>query len=166
MNLHIDPIDSRSELLERLRQEPRSVLVDEDEKYGRECYLVPLPNCLIGLCSSSHGIKPAALIDEADRAVWLAYSCSIARVDLAACRRQFTIRLDGPFYEVLTQMPDGSLIVIHELGVCRIDRTGNVVWSFSTSDVVTDFADTGEHVWVRTWDEREVRIHKTNGMQV
>ncbi len=162
MDVHFEPVDSRAELLERLRREPRSVLVGQDEENPREFSLIALPNCLIGLCSNSHGIKPRALVDPVKRAIWLGFGCSVARVDIHACQ-QFTVTLSAPFYELLTQMPDGSLIVIHEVGACRIDRIGTLVWSFSANDIVTDFADEGDRVRVRTWDGGEVHIEKSSG---
>ncbi len=160
--LWLQRVESRAELLELLRTNTASVLLGEGEESWREYYLLTLPNCRIGVCSDP-GSRLSAMMDESDRAIWIGYSLFLARVDLTACRQQFALRLEGSFYETLPLMPDHSVIIIHELGVCRVSRSGDLVWHYSASDVVTDFGDEGDLVRLRTWDEREVRIDKRLG---
>jgi hypothetical protein len=162
MNVTLERIDSRSELQECLRKAGHSILLGGEDEGTKEFFVAAMAPCSIGICSQGHGPKPANLLDEANGGVWFGYNSNIASIDLCKCCPRFRVTLDGVFFTILGQMGDGSVIVIHELGACRINRSGDVLWSFTT-DVVLDFADGGDVVHVRT-EEGETRIEKDRGV--
>ena len=117
---------------------------------------------MVGVCSQGHGIKPSGFIDEPNAEGWVGYNSKVASLDLRGCRARFVVRLDCVFISILGQMADGSVIVIYELGACRISRSGELIWNFTT-DVVTDFSDEGNFVRLRT-SESELRVDKELGV--
>lgn len=154
-------VDSCSELQERLKNSPHFTMLGKEDETHREYFLGTMSSCAIGICSQGHGPKPGNIIDVENNEAWIGYSSSIANVDLGACRERFVLMLDGVFYTILGHMEDGSVIVIHELGACRVDRSGRLMWSCAT-DVVTDFSEDSDVVRLLT-DEGETTINKGTG---
>lgn len=163
MEIQLESIDSRSELLERLRT-ARHVLLGDDDESAREFFIVHMPASLIGLCLQGHGILPSWFIDELNDIVWIGYNSKVANVNLSSCRMNFTIELDWVFFEILCQMDDGSIIVVHELGVVRINTSGEIVWAWVAGDVVTEFSDEGESVRLETEAGETAVIDKRVGV--
>lgn len=157
-------IDSRSELLENLRQRTPSTLLGAEDEAPREFFLGVVQSCAIGICSEGHGLKPSLFVDESREEAWVGYNRKVANVDLCTCRTRFVVKLDSVFYAITSQMPDGSVVVVHELGACRINRAGELLWSHS-SDIVVDFVDSDKDLRLHT-DESEVVIEKATGVAV
>jgi hypothetical protein len=162
MTIDFERVDSRSELVESLRRMERSMLLGNDDEATREYFRAAMPSCAIGVCSQGHGPKPGGLIDELNAEGWIGYNSRVANFDLRECRIRFVVRLDGVFFSILNQLADGSVIVVYELGVCRISRSGELLWN-CTTDVVTDFSDDGTFVRLQT-DEAELRVDKERGV--
>lgn len=160
----LERVDSRSELQERLRRSPRSVLLGENDEASKEFFLARISNAAIGICSQGSGVKPSSLLDEPNGEAWIGYNSIIANIDLQSCRARFELPLDCVFYSIIGQMQDGSVIVVYELGACRVSRSGQFVWNHAT-DVVTHFSDEGDSLHLRT-DEEEVNIDKENGQSL
>lgn len=161
MSIFFQPIDSRSELLQRLKIGVCSVLVGDDDEATREFYIGAIPSCTIGVCSQGHGIKPSSFLDDSKCEGWIGFNCKVANIDLRKCERRFVVILDGVFYSIVSQVQDGSVVVVHELGACRISRAGELLWN-CTTDVVLDFADRGNRLWLRT-DDGEITVEKERG---
>jgi hypothetical protein len=85
----------------------------------------------------------------------------VANVDLRTCRARFVIALDCVCYTILSQIHDGSVIVIYELGASRISRSGALLWN-RTTDVVVDFADGDQVLRLRT-EGGEITVEKYRG---
>jgi hypothetical protein len=85
-------------------------------------------------------------------------------VQLQTCCCKGEYALDCVFYEFLAVMSDGSAIVVHELGACRIEQGGEFVWNQPTG-VVTDYRDAGSVVVVTT-DGGEIHIDKESGTRL
>ncbi len=154
-------IDSQSELLEFLRPRSPSVMLGADDEAVREFFVGAVQSCTIGICSQSHELKPAILVDQSRQEAWVGYNDKVANVDLRAGRTRFVAKLEFVFYTIASQMDDGSVVVVHELGACRISRAGEIVWRHST-DVVVDFVDGGKILSLTT-GESEMVIEKTTG---
>jgi hypothetical protein len=162
MSIPFDPIDSRSELLECLRRSGKSLLLGDDDEATNEYFNGAASQCTIGICSQGHGIKPSSRVNETNAEGWIGYNSKVANLDLRGCRIRFLVQLDCVFYAILDEMADGSVIVIHELGACRISRSGELIWTCST-DVVTDYSDGGGFVRLQT-NEGEKRVDKDRGV--
>lgn len=160
-SIGFEQVDSFSELQERLRRSPHAVLLGKDNEAHREYFLGTMSSCTIGICSQGHGPRPGNVLDEQNSRVWIGYNSSIANVALGACRKRFILALDGVFYTILSCVGDGSVIVIHELGACRVGGSGRLMWKCATQ-VVTEFSDAGDVVRLLT-DEGETRIDKDTG---
>jgi hypothetical protein len=154
-------IDSRSELLERLRKTQRSVLLGGADEACREFFIAEVAEGAIGVSSQGHGIKPRSLVDESCGEVWIGYNSRIANVDLCLVSTRFDLGLDSVFYAIVAPMHDGSVIIVHELGACRVTRSGKFVWKRAT-DMVTDFSEDGGTLRLLTGEE-ELRIDKESG---
>jgi hypothetical protein len=161
MPILFDHVDSRSELVESLRCSGAAVLLGDEEEATREYFKAATPSCTIGVCSQGDGPRPAGFIDELNAEAWVGYNSKVANLDIRACCIRFVIQLDWVFYSVIDQMSDGSVIVIYELGACRVSRSGETIWS-CTTDVVTDFSNDGECIRIQT-DDAELKIDKEHG---
>lgn len=159
--ISFERVDSCSELQERLRIATHPVMLGKGDESHREYFLGTTPSCTIGICSQGHGPEPACLVVEQNNEAWLSFSSSIANVDLDTCRERFVLKLDGVLFTILGYMEDGSAIVIHELGACRVSRSGQLAWNHTT-DVVTAFSDDGNVIRLQT-DEGETKINKATG---
>jgi hypothetical protein len=163
MRILFERVDSHAELLEQLKRNSTSVLLGSDDEATKEFYRAATSHGVIGVCSQGHGISPFGFVDEANEEGWIGYSSNVANIDLRRCHTRFAIRLDGVFFSMLSQMADGSVIVVHELGVCRVSRSGELIWSCAT-DVVTDFSDSGDFVRIQT-DEAMLLVDKEGGQK-
>lgn len=65
------------------------------------------------------------------------------------------------FFAFLSQLNDGSVVVIHELGDCRLDTSGKILWN-CTTDEVTDFAEERAFVRLQT-DAGVTTVNTTTG---
>lgn len=160
MDIVLEAVDSRSELLERLRVARHVLLGDEDECL-REYVILHAPACEIGICSQGHGPVPSGFVDESEGGAWIGYNSKVAHVDLRSCRIDCIIELDSIFFAFLRQVHDESVIAVHELGATRMDSMGRVIWT-CTTDVVTHFSDDETCLQLKT-DMGEVRVDKETG---
>jgi len=151
MNVSFQQIDTRSELLERLGRQQRSVLLGDDDEAPREFYVGGSPACTIGVCSQGLGVKPFSVVDEVAEEIWVGYNSKVANVDMLKCQTRFVVRLDCVFYTFLEAVRGDSVIVIYELGACRISRSGKVLWNHPT-DLVLEYRDGGNVLYLRTSD--------------
>jgi hypothetical protein len=161
MKISFEHVDSRSELLEQLQASHVSLLIGDDDECAREFFIGAASRCRIGVCSQGHGVIPSGLIDETNMEGWVGYNSKVANVDLRGCHTRFVVVLDWVFYSILSQMADGSVIVVYELGACRISRSGKLIWN-CTTDVVTDYSDCGDFVQLQT-EAVELRVDKDRG---
>lgn len=161
LTLSLEQLDSLSVLESRMKASQFSILLGEDDEYHRNYFLGISGSCAIGVCTQSHGLKPEIRVSEANEEAWVGYNNSIVNIDLNSYREIYHITLDCLFYTFLCQMEDGSIIVIYELGACRVGRAGELVWN-RTTDVVTTFSDAEDSVHLQTEDE-DIMIDKQSG---
>lgn len=161
MNISFELVDSRSEMLEVLRRSPNAVSLGDSNESTKDFFKCDVKDCTIGIYSQGSGIKPSGFVDDATGECWIGFDSEIANIDLREGRVRFDLKLAWVFYTILCQMVDGSIVVIYELGACRIDRSGNVAWNCAT-DLVTDYCDRDSVVILRT-DGGEVIVDKERG---
>ena len=133
--------DSKSEMQERLRAEPRSLLVGEAAQSPRSFYIVKLPNpkpLVIGLSLSGLGPTPGVLDSQNGDRLLIGHDQALTWVDVSAGSIFRTLTLDGAFFQFVEPTNKG-VIVIHELGALKVDFDGAVGWAVPTSDVVESF---------------------------
>ena len=161
MNVAFQQVDSISELRERLRKSPYPLLLGDDDEAPRHFYIGIISRCTLGVCSQGHGIKPSVLVDESREDFWIGFNSKVANVDLRSCRQRFVITLDCVFHAILGQMDDGSVIVVYELGACRVSRSGELLWNCSTG-LVLDSVNAGRVLQIRT-ESGQFTIDKEHG---
>ena len=161
MDVELKKIDSRSELYEQLRRGQSGVMLGDDDEATNEYFLMSLGDCLIGICSQGHGIRPSVLQDSTARVAWVGYNTKLANVNISGCCINFIIQLNSVFIAILCRMQDGSVVVIHELGAVRISGSGALLWDVTT-DVLIDFSDEGDLISLVT-EEGVTKIDKESG---
>jgi len=161
MSIIFQRTGSQAELLERLKTLKHFVLLGKNDESPNEFFFSITSCCGIGVFSQGHGLAPFAVEDELNGDVWVGFNSKVANLALDDCISRFEVSLEGVFYSILGDIRDGSVIVIHELGACRISRDGKIRWSYST-DVIEDYSDEGNIIRLLT-DSEEILIHKDKG---
>jgi hypothetical protein len=164
MSTRLARIDSFAELRARLRETKACVLIGDDDEAHREYFLAETAGCRIGICSQGDGIEPSIVDGSEYPVAWIGYNSKVVILDKDRCVKTATIQLDSVFFSFLCEMPDGSMIVVHELGAIRVNSSGKVGWSITT-DVLTDFEDSGALIRLRT-EEGDISVDKERGGRV
>jgi hypothetical protein len=163
MDILFEHVDSYSELREYIRQNPTAILLGAEDESHSQYYRCHIFRCKIGICSQHHGIAPCYFLDEEKEIAWIGYNSKIANIDLSSCEKRFVLELDTVIYTIIDRLPDGSVIVVYELGACRISGSGQVLWNYLT-DVVTSFSTDEDYLLLQT-DEEEITIDKERGLR-
>lgn len=85
----------------------------------------------VGVIASGHGIVPAAVALDKGRVLVVGHDTWLTWVNLDRPAHEGDRRLEGVFYEFIP-VNDTELVVLHELGVIRIDSQGGVAWNVHT----------------------------------
>ena len=144
-SIDIFGFETRSSMEERGRScGLRFVLLGEGAEAPRKFFVIRVSlseseqsGLEIGLISSGIGSKPAWKYDQSNNAIAIGHDDLIDTVNIETGSTK-PVRLDGVFFE-FANVQDGILVAIHELGATRISFGGAVLWSFSTSDTVSDW---------------------------
>jgi len=119
----------------------RAVVVGEATESPRRFYscVVESGRCPteVGVISSDLGAAPAAVALDQGRVLVLGHDTWLTWVNLDRCGCERTRRLGGVFFEFIP-VSDDEVVVLHELGVIRIDSRGGSAWNVDT-DVIEDY---------------------------
>jgi hypothetical protein len=155
MTLTFARVDSYSELIELLRRSARHIILGDSDESHREYWIATDHPCAVGICSQGHGIPPKVLQDPSRVLYWIGLNSRIACVDIEAGQVNCQCDLPCIFREFINLMSDGSVVVLHELGVVRANLSGELVWCHHASDLVTHF-EVGPNT---------IQIHSENGVR-
>ena len=91
-----------------------------------------------------HGIEPQLLL-AVDR-VMVGVGGHICAVRPSDWQAEWTHQLNSPFYAFLCLASVDTFVVVHELGVEKLDGHGRVLWSYASMEIVSE------------WDSDEVTL--------
>lgn len=121
--------------------EARALVVGEAAESPRRFYSCVVESgrgsTEVGVISSDLGAAPAAVALEQGRVLLVGHDAWLTWVNLdrRACER--VRRLSGVFFEFIP-VSDDEVVVLHELGVMRIDSKGGSAWNVDT-EVIEDY---------------------------
>jgi len=133
--------ESKAGLLSHLAGEGAHLLVGAEAESPRTFFsfsvLGDCLTCELGIFLSGLGIKPAT-VTLGDRTILVGHDECLTWVDPAECRMLQSHRLNGVFFRFVTlPRENNEVVVLHELGLVRVDALGRTVWSVDT-DIVED----------------------------
>lgn len=157
--------DSRGELEEILRK-ANGILIGGTKSSG-DFYTIEYPagsaGVPIGLAAESFGIEPTAVLDSQGIALTVAHGKMVSRVLTKDGTIVFNVEFISPVYEFIRIEDEGTVIVLHEIGVTKLSPAGNVAWEFSASDVIEGHAVAGDAITLKTADGKSQSISLTTG---
>lgn len=133
--------ESKSDLLAHLATDgSRALLLGEDTEAPRVYYSFSIPSASgqgsaeIGIISSGLGTAVAAVLSSHGRA-FVGHDTWITLLEIDTPAVITSKRLGGVFYEFLPIDGEDEIVVLHEIGLLRVDWNAAVQWSVD-SDVV------------------------------
>jgi hypothetical protein len=93
----------------------------------------------IGLISSGLGIGPAAVFLDQGRRMLVGHDTCLTWIGMKPLTVVSSRRVLGVFYEFLPMERDDEIVVIHQIGVLRVDASGGVKWSVN-ADIVQEWS--------------------------
>ena len=158
-------VDSRGELEEILRK-ANGILIG-DAKSSGDFYTIEYPSgsagVPIGLAAESFGIEPSAMLDSQGIALTVAHGKMVSRVLTKDGAVVFNAEFISPVYEFIRFEDDGTVIVLHEIGLTKLSPAGNVAWEFSASDVIEGHTIAGDAITLQTADGKSQCVSLTTG---
>lgn len=138
MSVEIKEWNSGAELMEYSRQPPIAVVIGGDSEAPRKYYSVTVETSDgsrfdLSIFSSGTGIVPGVLENPVNEFIAVGYDNIICFIHTNSHRVTSRHVLDGVFFEFLTTLRSGDVVVVHELGLARLDIYGNVVWKLGTN---------------------------------
>ena len=152
--------DTKSELTAHLVETQRpSILLGSASEAPRKFYSFTVSHgeelYEIGVSASGLGIAPSAILLE-DKKVVVCFDTIVKWVDLLEMALTGCRRLDGAFFEFLPIKSNTEVLIVHELGICRVDSRGNFLWKLQT--------DILEYANVYSDDEIAVKLLDCNSI--
>ncbi len=164
-SLTLREIDSSNELQEILRKSVGHLI--GDDKSANHNYLINYPSSTgtkqLGLSAMSSGIKPTAFIDRDSDCIIVLHGSTLSRINISNPRNVIDCDLTTPIYEILRVNPDHSLVVLHELGMVKLTREGQILWATTTSDIVEEHTIAGNDVELALADGTDIKISILTG---
>lgn len=135
--------ESKSALFAHLDAcEARKLIVGQGAEAPRAYYSFSVASSYgsaeIGIISSGFGTDPAAVLLEGGQRMLVGHDRWLTWIDMKELAVISSQRLGGVFFKFLPLDGDDDIVVLHELGVLRVDAYGAVKWSIDT-DVVEDY---------------------------
>jgi hypothetical protein len=160
--------DSKSELLAHLRTRgPRALVVGNDVESPREyascSFVSPMGRVEVGVISSGLGARPAAIALQRGRGILVGHDSWVSWIDCADVTVTSSCRLGGVFYEFVPVADDDHVVVLHELGVLRVNSGGSVIWSVDTDVVEDSHLDGNGNLLLTIMDGPELIVSLTTG---
>ena len=93
----------------------------------------------VGLISSGLGIGPAAVFFDQGRRVLVGHDTWLTWIGMEPLTIVSSLCVLGVFYEFLPTECDEEIVVIHQIGVLRVEANGRVKWSVKT-DIVQEWS--------------------------
>jgi hypothetical protein len=94
-------------------------------------------SCHVGV-ALDHGVTPDAVM-LSDRVLLVGHDLSLTFLDPTAARTLSSYTMESVFFCFLRlPMVTDEVIVLHELGLLRVDASGGIVWTMSAPDIVAN----------------------------
>lgn len=137
MSVEIKDWSSEAQLMEYSRNSPGSLLIGKDSEAPRKYFSATVEmsyadNLEVCIISSGSGITPGILLNEAHGYIAVGYDNVLCFIDVISRRIRSKHILDGVFFEFLTTLASGDIVLVHELGLVRFDKAGKVIWTLGT----------------------------------
>lgn len=156
-------IDSKSELVERLRQYPDSILLGI-QAVGNHCFLLASECDLqIGLCADISGAGYEGIIVPETQMAFIGYDCEVIVVDLISREVIRSVKFLSTFFQFLHLEPQGLVLAIHELGLVALTKNGSVKHEFYTPDIVVDWHVVGNLVFLSLYESGKLKLNLLDG---
>lgn len=151
--------ETRSELRTHLEETQKQVLlVGEGAKYPERFY-----SCLvasgcrsveIGVVLTFYGIAPAATLLSREQVLVVGHDCEVTWVGLDALEIRARLNLFGCVFFEFIPLNDDEVLVLHEIGVVRIDSSGHSAWSVGTDIIEGWRFDASGDLILSIWDPK------------
>lgn len=160
--------DSRIALTNKLRDEPSSILLEGEKGVARRYYSFSVNGnnlrLLIGVATAGLGTDPIALLFESGRCALVGYDTWLSWIDVSSANVVSTRALSGVFYKFVEVPQADEIVVIHEIGVVRVDANGAVKWSVDTDIIEESSADANGNLIVHQFDGPLLKISMSTGV--
>lgn len=129
--------DSKLGLLAHLEASAtRTLLLGQGTEAPRNYYSFSVTSgAEIGVISSGLGTEPAAVLLQREQRALVGYDTWVVAIMSDTLAVVATLRLGGVFYEFLPIDSNDEVVLVHEIGVLRIDGSGAVKWSVDSGIV-------------------------------
>lgn len=108
-----------------------------------------------------HGIEPQLLLTP--RQILLGVGGHVCAVQPPDWQVAWAHELDGPFYRFLCVPTDDTFLVVHEVGVEKLDANGRVAWSWASFEIVSGVEFDGETLEIRGYDGTQTSLDPATG---
>lgn len=93
----------------------------------------------VGILSSGLGIRPVAIMLDGTNKIIVGHDKWLTGIDIDHAKTCFNELLNGVFYEFVTTDSNNEVLIIHELGVIKINTEGKKQWTVDT-DVIENYS--------------------------
>jgi hypothetical protein len=156
--------DSKSLLIERLRNFSESILLGDKAEAPRRFELTSEQSLGIGVCISIAGAGFAGIVTPENHRVFIGHDCTVSIIDLVSRKVIQSVNLLGPFYEFLEWQPQGIVLAFHELGLVAIAGNGSVVRQLHAPEIVEEWHVIGNLVSLSLSGSKKMRFDLSTGM--
>lgn len=167
MNIHTLIVDSKSEMIEYLRQcGTRQVLLGENSEVEGGNYIFQVEhdgNILItvGIIAEGHGLQPQYKLLNNKLVIGFNKEIHIIDIDKNVDN---TLYADSLFYEFASDDFLNSIVAIFELGIICFSYEGIILWKYST-DIISDYYFKNNMIYITT-DSENVRLSLLTGERI
>jgi hypothetical protein len=118
----------------------------------------------IAIVSAGLGSTPTVVVMGRGRRALIGHDLSLTSVDTSAMTLVGSLSLTGVFFEFIPVEGDDEIVVVHEVGVLRVDANAAIKWSVEC-DVIEDFSVDGqERLVLSTMDGAQLAISLQSGV--
>jgi hypothetical protein len=121
--------------------------------------------CEVGVVSSGLGAGVVPVVSADGRGVFVGYDALVVVIAIEPLAVTAVRKLGGVFYEFVAVDGKGA-VVLHELGITRLNSLGVVVWSVDTDIVESMEAREGGNVALSMMDGGKVTLSLETGQIV
>lgn len=146
-------------MIEHLSQCQRSILIGESVDYPAGYYSCSLDNgshpVEMGIITNQPETPILLLVAESQK-VFVGKYGTISIFNLFSESLELTISLEGAFYEFVYLEKIKMILSFHELGCVALSEKGDVLWEYSTDDVLEDWNIVNDQITFNEMDCNEI----------
>jgi hypothetical protein len=161
--LQFKSIDSKSEMIERLRGFSRTIVLGQDAQAPKEFLLTTEESLGVGVLVENHGEWCSGFVLPSVGKAFIGHDCTVDVIDLLSAKVTQSKSFLGTFFEFLDWQPLGLVLAFHELGLVAFNEDGSVKYQVHASDIVEDWKVTGDFASLSCSGSVEMKIDLSNG---